>query len=197
MNDLVNNLSILSGIFLIAGYIPYIYEVVKGTTIPNKASWLIWSLSTVTIIFTLGETGTHEAILFPIADASGCTIIFILSLFIGEKGWSKTDRVSFMVCIVSLIFWLYSGNALIALIANLIVYTSGYIPTITKTIKNPYAESFTAWTFFMIGVVLNLVTVSIGNDTGFAVWLYPIVFVLTVGTLYFLLIRRFFLPAKN
>ena len=67
---------------------------------------------------------------------------------------------------------------------------TGYIPTIKKSIKNPEQESLTAWTFFLIGVVLNLVTVIIGSDTGFAVWLYPIVLVVTVGTLYYFIIRK-------
>ncbi len=194
--NLVTTISVLSGLFLIGGYIPYIYEVIKKTTIPNKASWLIWSLSTVSILFTLGETGTHEAIFVPIADALGCTIIFVLALFIGEKGWSKTDKFSFLVSIVSLLVWVYTGNPLIALIANLLVYTSGYIPTIAKSIKDPHTESFAAWTLFMIGVTLNLILVAIGSDTGFAVWLYPIVLMVTVGTLYVCLLRKFFIAKK-
>lgn len=183
-------LGIVAGIFLIAGYIPYIYEVLKRTDIPNRASWFIWSLSTATILFGVHGTGTNEAIWVPIADAIGCFIIFILSFKLGVGGWSKTDKISLLVCLLSLIIWWLTGNALVALIANLLIYTSGYVPTIKKSIKNPEQESLTAWTFFLIGVILNLITVIIGTDTGFSIWLYPIVLVATVGTLYFFLIRR-------
>lgn len=183
-------LGITAGIFLIAGYIPYVYEVLKGTDVPNRASWFIWSLSTATILFGVQSTGTHEAIWVPIADAIGCFVIFILSFQRGVGGWSKTDKISLSICLLSLIVWWVTGNALITLVANLLIYISGYIPTIKKSIKNPEQESLTAWTFFLIGVLLNLVTVIIGHDTGLTVWLYPIVLVATVGTLYFFLIRR-------
>jgi len=186
-------LGITAGVFLITGYIPYIYEVLKGTDVPNRASWFIWSLSTATILFGVNATGTHEAIWVPIADAIGCFIIFILSIKLGVGGWSKTDKVSLLLCLLSLVVWWLTGNILVALIANLLIYVSGYIPTIKKSIKNPEQESFIAWTFFLIGVVLNLLTVLIGSDTGFAVWLYPIVLVVTVGTLYYFIIRRFFI----
>mgnify|MGYP001600511493 FL=1 len=76
---------------------------------------------------------------------------------------------------------------------NLLIYISGYISTIKKALVEPKTESLFAWTLFLIGVVLNLVTVIIGTDTGFAVWLYPIVLVLTVGALYAILLRPRFL----
>lgn len=194
--DLAYYLGIIAGFFLIAGYVPYIYEVLKGTDVPNQASWLIWCLSTVTILFGVHETGTTEAIWVPVADAIGCSVIFILSLKFGVRNWSKTDKVSLSVCLLSLIVWWLSGNILVALIANLLIYISGYIPTIKKSTKNPEQESFIAWTFFLVGVLLNLVTVIIGSDTGFAVWLYPIVLVATVGTLYFFLLQGKFASKK-
>ncbi|MEN9649488.1 MAG: hypothetical protein RL094_455 [Candidatus Parcubacteria bacterium] len=184
-------LGLLSGIFLIAGYIPYMYEVLKGTDIPNRASWFIWSLSTITILIGVRETGTNEAIWVPIADAIGCFIIFILSIRKGTGGWNRTDKISLAFAAVSLALWAFTGNILVALITNLAIYTSGYISTIKKSIDDPKSESFVAWTMFFMGVVLNLVTVIIGTDTGFAVWLYPIVLVATVGTLYAVLFRRF------
>jgi len=188
--NIAQYLGIIAGILLIAGYIPYIYEVLKGTDIPNRASWFIWALSTTTIFFGVHETGTTEAIWVPVADAIGCTLIFLFSIKLGVGGWSKTDKISLLVCVASLAVWALTGNAIIALVSNLLIYVSGYIPTIKKSIKNPEQESLTAWTFFLIGVVLNLVTVIIGTDTGFAVWLYPIVLVATVGTLYYFLIRK-------
>ncbi len=185
-------LGIISGIFLIIGYIPYIHDVLKRTSIPSRMSWFIWSLSTATILFGVTGTGTHEAIWVPVADAIGCLSIFILSLFLGTGGWTKVDKISLAICVLSLLTWAITGNIFIALIANLLIYISGYIPTIKKSLKKPKDESFTAWTFFLIGVLLNFVTVIIGTDTGFAVWLYPIVLVLTVGTLYGVLLRQFF-----
>ncbi|MBP9771498.1 MAG: hypothetical protein KBD16_01035 [Candidatus Pacebacteria bacterium] len=183
-------LGVISGLLLIAGFIPYLYEVVTRSTIPNRASWFIWSLSTAIILFGVHETGTTEAIWVPIADALGCFLVFLLSLFFGTGGWAKTDRISLAISAASILLWWYTGSALIALLTNLIIYTSGYIPTIKKSILDPQSESLTAWTFFFLGIILNLVTVAIGTDTGFAVWVYPIVLVITVGTLYFLLIRR-------
>ncbi len=184
-------LGVISGIFLIIGYLPYAYEVVRGSTTPNRVSWFIWSLSTAIILFGVHETGTNEAIWVPVADAIGCFSIFVLSLFLGTGGWTKTDKISLTISAISLFVWWYTGSALIALLTNLLIYTSGYLPTIQKSIANPRSESLVAWSFFLIGVVLNLITVAIGTDTGFAVWLYPIVLVIAVGTLYFFLIRRF------
>ncbi len=187
-------LGIISGVFLIAGYIPYIIAVLKKTTTPNRASWFIWALSTAIILFGVHETGTNEAIWVPVADAVGCFVIFLLAIPAGVGGWSKTDRISLLICAASLVVLFVTGNALVALVMNLCIYVSGYIPTIKKVMVNAESESRVAWSLFFIGVILNLVTVMIGTDTGFAVWLYPIVLVLTVGTLYVFLMKPFFLP---
>jgi hypothetical protein len=183
-------LGVLSGVLLIVGYIPYIYEVIKKTSVPNRASWFIWALSTIVLFFGSKETGTHDAIWVPLADAVGCTLIFLLAIPLGVGGWSKTDRISLFICLASLALWWYTGDALIALLANLVVYVSGYVPTIKKAWDMPGKESRIAWSFFFGGVVLNLIAVATGTDTGFAVWIYPIVLVLTVGTLYTILWRK-------
>jgi hypothetical protein len=187
--NLPSLLGIISGVLLIGGYIPYIYEVLKGTTTPNRASWFIWALSTAIILFGVKETGTHEAIWVPIADALGCSVIFLFSLFWGVGGWSRTDKISLVICIASVGILFVTGNAFVALVMNLLIYISGYIPTIQKAYVDPKSESFTAWTLFFVGVVLNLITVAVGTDTGFAVWLYPVVLIGTVGTLYVILLR--------
>lgn len=179
----------ISGIFLIGGYIPYIIELLRGETRPNRASWLIWSLSTLLLLWSSFTVGTHEAIWVPLADALGCGIIFLLSIWRGVGGWAKTDLISLAICLISIILYFMSENVLIVLILNLLIYTSGYIPTIKKSISKPEEESFWAWSLFMIGVLLNLITIGISSDSGFTVWLYPSVLVLTVGTLYALLVR--------
>jgi nitrate reductase NapE component len=68
---------------------------------------------------------------------------------------------------------------------GIILVNSGFglILTIKKALKKPSSESRAAWTIFFLGTLLNLLTVIIGTDTGFAVWLYPIILVVVVGTL--------------
>ena len=183
-------LGIVSGLFLITGYLPYMYEVLKKKTVPNRMSWFIWSLSTATILFGVRTTGTTEAIWVPIADAVGCFLIFVLALRYGVGGASTTDRISLGICIASLLTWWLTGNAMLALIMNLCIYVSGYIPTIKKALENPQSESHTAWSLFFIGVVLNIITVAIGTDTGLAIWLYPVTLVCVVGTLLAILIFK-------
>ncbi len=195
--SLAITLGFISGIFLIAGYLPYVYEVLKKTTRPSRVSWFIWSLSTVIILIGVASTGTHEAIWVPVADAVGCFVIFILSIFLGVGGWSRTDKISLVICAVSIFTIWKTGDTLLALIMNLLIYASGYIPTIKKSLIDPRSESLSAWTFFLVGVLLNLITVAISTDRGFAVWLYPVVLVSTVGTLYLVLMRRFFIRKKG
>lgn len=187
-------LGLLSGVLLISGYAPYIYEVAKKKTVPSRVSWFIWSLATAIILFSVFETGTTEAIWVPIADAVGCFLIFVLSLRYGMGGWTRTDKISLAICAASLLVWWLTGNAFIALVMDLGIYVSGYLPTIKKALVDPARESRTAWTIFFAGVLLNLLTVVIGTDTGIAVWLYPVTLVVVVGTLAAIL---WFAPGKK
>jgi hypothetical protein len=195
--QLIPTIALLSGVFLISGYIPYFLDVLRGKTVPSRASWIIWAFSTAILLFGVLGTGTHEAVWVPVADAVGCFVIFILSIGFGTGGWSRTDQMSFLVCAASLVVWYLTGSALVALIMNLLVYISGYIPTIAKAWKEPRSESLAAWSLFLIGVLLNLLVVAIGHDKGFAIWLYPSVLVAVVGTLYVVLLRRFFAPKEQ
>lgn len=188
MYTLPQTLGFISGLFLIVGYIPYVIEVFRGTDKPSRASWLIWSLSTIIILFEVIETGTTEAIWVPIGDALGCFAIFLLSIKYGVGGWSRIDKISFSIAVLSLLVWWATDNVTISLVVNLLIYMSAYISTIEKSLKDPRSESLTAWSFFFIGVVLNVITVAIGTDKGFQVWLYPIILLATVGTLFFILL---------
>ena len=183
-------LGLIAGILISVGYIPYVYEVLIKKTVPSRASWIIWSISTIIIAISVQLTGTTEAIWFPILDAAGCTLIFLLSIPYGSGGWTNTDKFTFAICIASLIVWYATGNPLTALMMNLTVYVSGYIPTIGKVWRDPRHESRLAWSLFFAGSLVNLIAVLIGNDTGFAVWFYPVVLMIAVGSLYALLLRH-------
>jgi hypothetical protein len=164
---------IAGGIFSLAAYVPYIISVVKGPTRPVRASWIIWTLSTLIILLSSYSIGVRNTIWVPLAYTLGCTAVLALSVRYGIKGWSRFDIWCLIVVIASIIAWFYFDSPLIALILNVTIDFVGYLPTIRKMlVDRNEQEDVTAWSLHVLGGTANLVAVASWASAEIA---YPVV----------------------
>ena len=104
----------------------------KVATVPNRASWLIWSAIGWTIVLSYHQAGATDTIWFPLAYAVGFTVIALLSLRYGEGGLNWVDVVCLGGAVLAGLGWWWFGSPEIALAASLAIETFGSIPTIIK-----------------------------------------------------------------
>ncbi len=106
MHDLKNFIGIIAVIVTFAGYIPYLRDLLKGTTIPHLYSWFLWCLVT-TLVFALqliGGAGTGAFV--TLAAALMCIVV----IFLGLKQKAKikitiSDTLFLLLALISIQYY--------------------------------------------------------------------------------------------
>lgn len=162
--------AIASALILVAGAPPYLIDILKHKTKPERATWFIWSvLGTIAFISQFSLHGGWS-LLFVGLDGLGSIVVFLLSLKYGVGGWTLLDKVALVVAAVGVTISLIAHSPIIALCGVVLADVSGVVLTIRKTFLDPYSETTITW--FFIGTSALLGALSVGKMR-FALLLYP------------------------
>lgn len=183
-------IGLIGGVCSLAGYIPYARKIIQGKSVPQRASWLIWTLSSCLILLSYWEVGARTTIWVPLAYVIGSAFITILAYSHGKAGWGTLEKLAFFVAIISSVRWIYFDQPIVALVLNMAIGFIGYIPAMRYLIvdhtKNEDLD-LEGWTLFFLGSLLNLVAVSSWEPV---ICLVPIVLVVLNGTMFGLSLRN-------
>ena len=148
-------LSALAGLFIIIGYIPYIISIIKGKTVPAKASWLIWaSLDTILLYGMFLRDVVNSQIL---GTVFMIWVVVVLSFRYGKSGWTHIDKFSLIATIAGIILIWVNPSWSIVLLA--IVSFIGAFPTFYSAWKTPSREDKLTWTLYWISCVLTVLAI--------------------------------------
>ncbi|HEX4044379.1 MAG TPA: hypothetical protein VHZ76_01770 [Gammaproteobacteria bacterium] len=172
-------LGIIAGILAIGGYIPYVISIFQRKTIPNRATWFIWTIVGGLLAFSFFAEGDQRAIWLPMGYFVGPLIVAILSLRYGYSNWTKLDKICLVVAILSLLPWLLSNDATLTLLINVLIDMTGAIPTLVKSYREPETEDFLSWTIFFIANALEVFVITNWNLAA----IYPIYLFLLAGSI--------------
>ncbi|HVS58750.1 MAG TPA: hypothetical protein VHD60_03355 [Candidatus Saccharimonadales bacterium] len=168
--------AILSGLILVAGAPPYLIDILKHKTKPERATWFIWSvLGTIAFISQLSLHGGWS-LLFVGLDGLGSIIVFLLSLKYGVGGWTWLDRIALIIAAAGVVISLVAHSPTLALCGVVLADISGVVLTIRKTFLDPGSETTITW--FFVGTSALLGALSVGK-VQFDLLLYPVY--LTIG----------------
>jgi len=184
--ELQQSLGQLAGFISLCGFIPYIAEILRGTTRPNRATWWIWTVVGATLCASYYASGARHTIWVAASYVVGPLAIALLSLRRGEGGWSRFDRNCLSASLLSLVIWWLARSPLVALVANIGIDLLGALPTVRKAYAEPEAESLASWAIFLIADALNLCALS---SWSVEASLYPAYLFTLAGVLVLLLAR--------
>jgi hypothetical protein len=150
---------VLSVVFAIIGFAPYIYTILKGRTKPEKSSWWIWSLLMVVALATQVAQGATWSLALT-ATFLFCNIaIATLALKHGYGHFKPRDVVAIVAAIFGIVFWVFTDNALAALLITISIDFLGNWLTMAKSWRAPYTENRFMWLMVSIASVFSLLAV--------------------------------------
>lgn len=154
------SIGIGAGVLAMISYIPYITSILRHKTKPNRAAFLIWSVtSTITLAGYIGS-GARTSIFIGIAYAIFETSVFLLSLKYGKGGLTKLDVSVLIIAALGVILWAYTDNPRLALYSGIVSEALGYIPIAVKSYQHPDSEDKTAWVIGTVAAALNLLALT-------------------------------------
>jgi len=187
MFEIMTVAGMMAGALSLVAFIPYILAILKKETVPNQATWFIWTIVGLMLGTSYYSSGAQHTIWVPISYIIGPFVTFLFSLKYGEKGWTRFDKGCLVGTVFSLIFWLIFQSPLIALSINLFIDALGALPTVRKSYYLPESEDRLAWTLFFLGNLLNLFAV---EHWIFSIAAYPIYMFVGSGAITLLIYFR-------
>lgn len=117
-----------------------------------------------------------------------CIGIGIVAFFVGEKGITKSDWISFATALVIIPVWIFAGSPLFALILVMLIELLNYYPTVRKSYQKPYEEDIISWS--LSGLRWACATLAV-TSFSFNSMAYPLfITICEIGLVAYLLYRR-------
>ena len=164
-------LGLFSGFLSIVMYIPYLRDIFRHTTKPERASWLIWSVLGGIAFFSQLAKGATNSLWLTGAQTFGVFVVFILSLRYGVGGLVKKDIYALITAGLGLFAWYLTNEPAIALIFVIIIDAIGGLLTVLKAYENPDSETLITW--LLSGTSGIFATLSIGS-LNYVLLAYPV-----------------------
>ena len=174
-------LGIISGIIAMLAVIPYVKDILHGSTRPNIVSWFLWVLLLSISIFAQYSAGASWSLLFLIGDLVGTSIIFILCLAgygYGKYGWIEV--VCFSLAIIAIVSWQLTNQPILAIVFSIIADAMASVPTIVKAYRDPWSEDASQWLIIGVASILAILSTTIWNPANI---IFPAYLLLVNGTI--------------
>ncbi len=169
----------LSGIFIAISFIPYIRDIFRGKTKPERGSWLIWTvLGSIAFFSQLAKGASYSLILAGI-QALGDALVFFLGIKYGIGGLVKRDKIALVAAGIGLVLWYLTSEAAIALFLVIVIDGIGGVLTILKSYKYPETETLSTWVLTCIAGFLAIISVGSFNPILLAFPIY--IFFINLG----------------
>jgi uncharacterized membrane protein YidH (DUF202 family) len=163
-------LGVLSALLAVVDTVPYIRDIRRGTTRPQRATWLIWSVLGVAAFAAQAAGGTNWSLVMIGTQAVLMTIVFILAIPGGEGGLRRIDLAMLALAAIGLAGWAIADEPVVATMFVVIADAIGLGLMVPKTVRDP--ESETLLTFALASFGALLATIAVGTLDP-ALLLYP------------------------
>lgn len=146
----------IATILIIIAYIPYFRDIFARKTKPHTYSWLVWLITqgtaTTALIFGGGKSGGLSLIILTLIVLA----VFLLSFKHGTRDISWSDKAVLTLALLAIVVWWQLDNPFLAVLMASAIDGAGYIPTIRKTLKDPWSETMFTWIVMVIAYLLTL-----------------------------------------
>lgn len=139
-------LGIASGLIAFFAVVPYIRDILHGTTRPNIFSFALWSVMLFISIFAQISAGASWSVLLIMGDCIGTTTIVLLCL--AGYGYGKYGRLEWIctgLAVLAVVSWQLTQEPLLAILFAVVADALAAVPTVLKAYRDPWSESAAQW----------------------------------------------------
>lgn len=146
-----NILLIGASTITLASVIPYIRDILKGTTKPNIVSWVTWTL--LTAIATAAEYSVHEytVAIYTASAAVTTAMIVFLGFKYGYARYTSFDIICQISALIGFALWWIFNNPALAVIASVTIDLVAALPTIRHAWIDPSEETSLTYAMCSMG----------------------------------------------
>jgi hypothetical protein len=147
MLELAPLLGILAGVVGVADTIPYVRDIVRGTTRPHRGTWLIWGTLAVVVLLSQRADGASWSLIMAGAQAVLTGLVFLLAIRHGEGGVSAVELFMIAIAAGGVLGWLLAAEPLVATGCVVAADLLGAGMMLPKTYRDPDSETLITFAF--------------------------------------------------
>lgn len=142
---MLQTLGLISGVLSVITYLPYLRDIFKLKTKPERATWFIWSVLSGIAFFSQMAKGATDSLWLVGVQAIGVVVIFLLSIRFGVGGFVRRGIIALIAAGIGLILWFYTNEAAFALLIAIAIDAIGGLLTVLKAYRDPESETLSTW----------------------------------------------------
>jgi hypothetical protein len=155
-------LGTIAGLIAMLAVIPYIKDILHGTTRPNIFSFALWEALLLISALAQFSAGASFSLLFVIGDLIGTGLIVALCLLgYGYGKYGKIEWACTALAIAAIIAWQVTALPVLAIVFALVADALAGIPTVIKTFKDPWSEAPAQWLLISFASLLAICSTTI------------------------------------
>jgi hypothetical protein len=114
MGAIVPVLGVLAGVMSVADTIPYVRDILRGTTRPHRGTWLIWGALAVVVVLSQRADGASWSLIMVVTDAVLTLLILALSVRRGVGGVSRGELLMIAIAGAGVAGWVAADEPWVA-----------------------------------------------------------------------------------
>ena len=153
----------------------YLRDTLRGTTKPNRVTWLLWAIAPLLAAAVEFDEGVGLRALPTFVVGFMPLLVFIGSFHNSASVWQirRIDYACGLVSVVGTVTWLVTRNGVVAISAAIAADFMAGVPTVMKSWSHPETETVHSYAGGVIsmGVLLLTVTHWTFNEVAFPVFI--------------------------
>ena len=180
-------IGISSAVVNTVGLVPYIRDIFKGKTQPERATWWIWLVLNAIVIAALINAGATWGLAMNFGQTIAVLLIAGLSVKYGFGSFHRRDLVSLIFAAIGIVIWRFTSQPIAAILIVVAVDAAGFWLTVNKSWHAPHTETLISWQLAAASGFLGVLAVGELSPTKL---IYPLYIALGNSLLVWVIIHR-------
>jgi hypothetical protein len=160
---------VVSAALQVLSYLPYLRDIVTGTTRPHRGTWAIWCTLSLIVLLSQRADGARWSLLMAGAQLLGTVVILVLSIRRGVGGTSRIEMLLLLIAASGVVGWYAAGDPTIATLCVVLSDLVAVVMMMPKTYADPYSETLSTYILSALSALCALFAVG-SRDFGLVVY---------------------------
>jgi hypothetical protein len=180
-------LGLLAGAIGVADTIPYVRDVLGGSTRPHRGTWLIWSVLAIVACLSQRADGASWSLVLVVTQAVFTSAIFALAIRRGVGGVAPRELALIALAGAGVAGWLIADAPVVATACVVAADLIGLALMVPKTWRDPSSETLVTYALASLSGVLAAGAV---GELDASLLLYPVYYCLGNAAIAVLIVSR-------
>ena len=144
----------ISGILFFVAFLPYIWTIVNGQTVPSPLSWAIWA--SVDLLALVAMIKKKVAVGQLTGAVLGAWAVTLLAILCGKPEINLMEWVAITGVVAGIVLWRIYGDSIFGIVCSQVAVFIGAFPTFAAAYANPKQEDALSWCIWTASCVCAL-----------------------------------------